>query len=45
MLQETFLVDGTIRENVAFSRPDATEAQILEACRVTPRTTSEKKPD
>jgi len=32
VLQETFLFDGTIRENVAFSRPDATEQQILEAC-------------
>jgi ABC-type multidrug transport system fused ATPase/permease subunit len=34
VLQETFLFDGTIRENVAFSRPEATEAQILEACRI-----------
>jgi subfamily B ATP-binding cassette protein MsbA len=34
VLQESFLFDGTIRENVAFSRPDATEAQILEACRI-----------
>jgi len=34
VLQETFLFDGTIRENVAFSRPDATEQQILEACRI-----------
>jgi ABC-type multidrug transport system fused ATPase/permease subunit len=34
VLQETFLFDGTIRENVAFSRPDATEAQIFEACRI-----------
>jgi ABC-type multidrug transport system fused ATPase/permease subunit len=34
VLQETFLFDGTIRENVAFARPDATEAQILEACRI-----------
>jgi ABC-type multidrug transport system fused ATPase/permease subunit len=34
VLQETFLFDGTIRENVQFSRPDATEAQILEACRI-----------
>src|SRR3984893_678144 len=25
VLQETFLFDGTIRENVAFARPDATE--------------------
>src|SRR6185437_2699591 len=34
VLQETFLFDGTIRENVAFSRPDASEAQILDACRI-----------
>jgi subfamily B ATP-binding cassette protein MsbA len=34
VLQETFLFDGTIRENVAFSRPDATEAEILTACRI-----------
>ena len=34
VLQETFLFDGTIRENIAFSRPDATEEQILEACRI-----------
>lgn len=34
VLQETFLFDGTIRENVAFSRPDAAEDQILEACRI-----------
>ena len=34
VLQDTFLFDGTIRENVAFSRPDASEAQILAACRI-----------
>ncbi len=34
VLQETFLFDGTIRENVAFSRPDATDQQILAACRI-----------
>jgi subfamily B ATP-binding cassette protein MsbA len=34
VLQETFLFDGTIRENVAFSRPEASEEQILEACRI-----------
>jgi len=34
VLQETFLFDGTIRENVAFSRPDAPEETILEACRI-----------
>ena len=27
VLQESFLFDGTIRENVAFSRPDATESR------------------
>jgi len=34
VLQETFLFDGTIRENVAFARPEATEEQILAACRI-----------
>src|SRR3984893_9168939 len=34
VLQETFLFDGTIRENVAFARPDASEAEILAACRI-----------
>jgi ABC-type multidrug transport system fused ATPase/permease subunit len=34
VLQDTFLFDGTIRENVVFSRPDATEAQILAACAI-----------
>jgi len=34
VLQETFLFDGTIRENVRFSRPEATEEQLLEACRI-----------
>jgi len=34
VLQETFLFDGTIRENVAFSKPDATEEEILAACRI-----------
>jgi subfamily B ATP-binding cassette protein MsbA len=34
VLQETFLFDGTIWENVAFSRPDASEEQILAACRI-----------
>jgi subfamily B ATP-binding cassette protein MsbA len=34
VLQETFLFDGTIRENVAFSRPGAREEELLEACRV-----------
>jgi subfamily B ATP-binding cassette protein MsbA len=34
VLQETFLFDGTIRENIFFSRPDATEEQLMEACRI-----------
>ncbi|NYF80441.1 ABC transporter ATP-binding protein [Granulicella arctica] len=34
VLQETFLFDGTIRENVLFSRPAATEEQWKEACRI-----------
>jgi subfamily B ATP-binding cassette protein MsbA len=34
VLQETFLFDGTIRENVKFSRPQATEEQLMEACRI-----------
>ena len=34
VLQESFLFDGTIRENVAFSRPDASEEEILRACAI-----------
>jgi ABC-type multidrug transport system fused ATPase/permease subunit len=34
VLQDTFLFDGTIRQNVAFARPGATEEQLLEACRI-----------
>jgi subfamily B ATP-binding cassette protein MsbA len=34
VLQETFLFDGTIKENVVFSRPGATEQQWREACRI-----------
>ena len=34
VLQESFLFDGTIRENVAFSRPDATEEELVRACRI-----------
>jgi ABC-type multidrug transport system fused ATPase/permease subunit len=34
VLQETFLFDGTIRENVAFARPEATEEEIMAACRI-----------
>lgn len=34
VLQETFLFDGTIRENVIFSRPDASEEEVNAACRI-----------
>jgi ABC-type multidrug transport system fused ATPase/permease subunit len=34
VLQDTFLFDGTIRENVAFAKPEATDSEILEACRI-----------
>ena len=34
VLQDSFLFDGTIRENVAFSKPDATEKEILRACQI-----------
>jgi ABC-type multidrug transport system fused ATPase/permease subunit len=33
VLQDTFLFAGTIRENVAFSRPEASELELLAACR------------
>ena len=34
VLQDSFLFAGSIRENVAFSRPLASEAEIVEACRI-----------
>jgi subfamily B ATP-binding cassette protein MsbA len=34
VLQDSFLFDGTISENVAFSRPQASQQQIIEACRI-----------
>ena len=34
VLQDTFLFDGTIRENVAFARLGASEEQVLAACRI-----------
>jgi len=33
VLQDSFLFDGSIRDNVMFSRPDATDEQFLFACR------------
>ncbi len=35
VLQDTWLFEGTIRDNLAYANPDATEEQILEAARVT----------
>ena len=34
VLQESFLFAGTIRENIIFARPDASEQEILRACRI-----------
>jgi ABC-type multidrug transport system fused ATPase/permease subunit len=34
VLQETFLFDGTVRENILFSRPDAAEEEFMDACRL-----------
>jgi ABC-type multidrug transport system fused ATPase/permease subunit len=34
VLQDSFLFDGSIRENVAFSKPHATEQEILRACAI-----------
>jgi subfamily B ATP-binding cassette protein MsbA len=34
VLQETFLFDGSIRDNVVFAKPDASEEAFLEACRI-----------
>jgi ATP-binding cassette subfamily B multidrug efflux pump len=35
VLQDTWLFEGTIRENIAFGNPDATEEQIVEAAKAT----------
>jgi ABC-type multidrug transport system fused ATPase/permease subunit len=34
VLQETFLFDGSIRENVSYARPNANEHEIMAACRI-----------
>jgi ABC-type multidrug transport system fused ATPase/permease subunit len=34
VLQESFLFDGTIKENVMFSHPEATDEEFLSACRI-----------
>ena len=31
--QETYLFNGTIRDNLLYARPDATEEQLIEACK------------
>jgi ATP-binding cassette subfamily B protein len=35
VLQDTWLFKGTIRDNIAYGRPEATEEEILEAARAT----------
>ena len=35
VLQDTWLFKGTIRENIAYGRPDATEGEIMEAATAT----------
>ena len=35
VLQDTWLFGGTIRENIAYGRPDATDEEVLEAARAT----------
>jgi len=34
VLQETFLFTGTIRDNIAFSKPDATDEEIIAAAKI-----------
>lgn len=34
VLQDSFLFDGSIRENILFAHPDATEDEFLQACRI-----------
>jgi subfamily B ATP-binding cassette protein MsbA len=34
VLQENFLFDGTITENVGYARPGATREEIIDACRI-----------
>ncbi|HET6651878.1 MAG TPA: ABC transporter ATP-binding protein [Nocardioides sp.] len=35
VLQDTWLFEGSIRDNIAYGRPDATEQEIVEAARAT----------
>ncbi|MDO5440339.1 MAG: ABC transporter ATP-binding protein [Erysipelotrichaceae bacterium] len=34
VLQDTWLFEGTIKENIRFSKPDATDEEIVEACKM-----------
>jgi subfamily B ATP-binding cassette protein MsbA len=34
VLQDSFLFDGSIRENILFSKPGASEEELLRACRI-----------
>lgn len=34
VLQETFLFDGTVAENIAYSKPDATPLEIMRAAKI-----------
>ena len=40
VLQDNFLFDGTVRENIAFTRPGATDDEVLEVCAHRQRATS-----
>ncbi|MBT1173138.1 ABC transporter ATP-binding protein [Bifidobacterium sp. MA2] len=33
VLQDTWVFHGTVRENIAYSKPDVTDSQIIEACK------------
>jgi len=33
VLQDTWLFSGTIKENIAYGKPDATDSEIIEACK------------
>jgi ATP-binding cassette subfamily B protein len=34
VLQDAWLFDGTIKENIRFGKPDASDEEIYEACRL-----------
>ena len=34
VLQDTFLFDGSIRQNVAYAKPEASDEEVLKACRI-----------